>query len=491
MKKVLALFLTLAMLLSVLTVPALADERAITVIYNGKKLEFDVPPMLINDRTMVPMRAIFEALQSTVYWNDYNETVVGVSKYGDKITIPINSKTVSINGVAYDIDSPAMIVDGRTLIPLRFVSEALECDVEWDDATQTVNITKGSAQTEIMYIDTASYSTLGTWSDVGSHIIRAKIDGVPAESPRDDAVAYFTASTTGTYKVWAKAIDYAENQQGTRFFNIDINGNRLEKTFGQHGIQGFVWEDGGTVELTNDQVNELRVCDSAGFFGRLKGIIITNDLEFVPDGEYEDYQQYALSNLKAGSQIPANFPEWANAEFNDEQIETIENDTFKINFYKGTVARGEVVQNEIFLKSNEEWVKVKDRTEDLGVLALRAKETVVATNVPPHFSVNDVPFEAVATTFDTFEGELNVSSVKEYYKTGKAEWLIPTSLTKVNDNTVKLGVSSENVEGTMTFTFDDLVDDPKVTFDAKFKNDGHIPSLILAEMILMIHPLKR
>ena len=61
-KKVLALFLSMVMLVSVLTVPALADEREITVIYNGENLEFDVPPMLINSRTMVPMRAIFEAL---------------------------------------------------------------------------------------------------------------------------------------------------------------------------------------------------------------------------------------------------------------------------------------------------------------------------------------------------------------------------------------------------------------------------------------------
>ncbi|MBR4031082.1 MAG: copper amine oxidase N-terminal domain-containing protein, partial [Clostridia bacterium] len=471
-KKVLALFLSMVMLVSVLTVPALADEREITVIYNGENLEFDVPPMLINSRTMVPMRAIFEALGATVYWNDYNETVVGVSSHGDRVVIPIGSTTASINDLPYEIDSPATLVNDRTLVPLRFVSEALECDVEWDDATYTVNIVSGNEGNEMLYFDNTSYSTLGTWTDVGSHIIRAKIDGIPAESPRDDAVANFSVGTTGTYKLWAKAIDYANDQQGSRFFNIDVNGKRLDKTFGQHGKDEFHWEDGGTIELTRGEVNEIRICDTAGFFGRLQGLIITNDLEFVPEGGYEDYQQYVLANLKAGSQIPASFPEWANQKVSEVPAETIENDTYKINFYKGTTARGDVVQNEIFIKRDGEWTLVKDRSEDLGILALHADDSIVATDIPPRFSVDSLPFEAFNMTFDTFEGQHTATSIKQYYKTGKPEWLIPKSITKVDDKTVKLEVSSEKVEGTMTFILDDLADDPKVTFNAKLKNDG-------------------
>ena len=472
MKKILALVLSFAMLFSVLSVPALADEKEITVIYNGEELEFDVPPMLINSRTMVPMRAIFEALQATVYWSEFNETVVAVSTYGDRITIPIGSTTVSINDLPYDIDSPAVLVNDRTLVPLRFVSEALDCKVEWDDATYTVNISSENNGTQLIYIDNTSYSTLGTWTDVGSHIIRAKIDSVPAESPRDDAVASFRVGETGTYKLWAKAIDYATNQQGTRFFNIDINGNRLEKTFGQHGMDDFQWEDGGTIELTKGEVNELRVCDTAGFFGRLKGIIITNDLEFVPTGEYADYEEYVLANLKAGSQIPSNFPEWANQNVSDTPVETIENDSYKINFYTGATQKGNVVQNEILIKRNGEWTVVKERSEDLGILALHANESKVNDDRPPTFSVNDVPFEAFTQKFDTFEGEYDATSIRQFYKTGKAEWLIPDSLKKIDDKTVELKVSSEKVEGTMTFTFDDLVEDPKVTFNAKLKNDG-------------------
>lgn len=471
-KKVLALFLSMVMLVSVLTLPALADEREVTVIYNGEKMEFDVPPMLINSRTMVPMRAIFEALQATVYWNDYNETVVAVSTYGDRIAIPIGSTTVSINDLPYEIDSPAVLVNDRTLVPLRFVSEALDCGVEWDDATYTVNITSANNGTELIYIDNTSYSTLGTWTDVGSHIIRAKIDGIPAESPRDDAVASFRVGSTGTYKMWVKAIDYATNQQGSRFFNIDINGTRVEKTFGQHGMDDFQWEDGGEIQFEKGVVNELRVCDTAGFFGRLKGIIITNDLEFVPTGEYADYEEYVLANLKAGSQIPYNYPEWANQQVSEIPVETIENDTYKINFYTGTTARGNIVQNEIFIKRDGNWAMVKDRSEDLGILALHANDSKVNTDRPSTFSVNDVPFEAFTMNFDTFEGEYDATSIRQYYKTGKAEWLIPNSLKKIDDKTIELKVSSEKVEGTMTFAFDDLTDDPKVTFNADLKNDG-------------------
>ena len=471
MKKVLALILSLIMLISVLTVPAFADEREITVMYNGEKLEFDVPPMLINDRTMVPMRAIFEALNANVYWSDYNETVTGVSTTGSKIVTSIGSKTATINDKAIEIDSPPVLINGRTLVPLRFISESFGCEVGWDDATYTVTI-KENVGNSMIVIDTTSYSTLGTWTDIGSHVLRARTDGSKPQGPEQDAVATFRVGSSGTYKVWVRAIDYAENQQGARYFNIKVNGNQLEKTFGQHGVQGFVWEDAGTIELQRGQMNELRVVDTAGFYARLNGIIITGDLDFVPSGDdFDKWKDYLLTDASDAAYTPPNFPQWANGVINETQVETIENDTFKINFYKGFAARGGVVQNEIFMKRNGAWTLVKDRTEDLGVLAMRAVDTEVATAAPSVFKITDVPLELFKTKFDSPNGEISTST-KLYYKSGKPEWLIPNSLVKVDEKTVKLGVSSENVDGTLTFSFDDLADDPKVTFEANMKTNG-------------------
>ena len=96
-------------------------------------------PIIENDRTMVPLRAVFEVLNCNVKWEESSKSAV--VEYGStKIIIPANSTTAYINGKANSLDVPAKIVNDRIMIPLRFVSEAIEKTVIWDDADKTVLI---------------------------------------------------------------------------------------------------------------------------------------------------------------------------------------------------------------------------------------------------------------------------------------------------------------------------------------------------------------
>jgi len=96
-------------------------------------------PIIENDRTMVPLRAVFEVLNCNVKWEESSKSAV--VEYGTtKIIIPANSTTAYINGKANSLDVPAKIVNDRIMIPLRFVSEAIEKTVIWDDADKTVLI---------------------------------------------------------------------------------------------------------------------------------------------------------------------------------------------------------------------------------------------------------------------------------------------------------------------------------------------------------------
>ncbi len=117
----------------------------ITVILNNTKLSFDQPPVMINDRTMVPIRAIFEAIGYTVNWNDATQTATAV-KGSDSITVQINNSVISYvtNGQAgtYTCDVAPQIVSDRTLVPTRAIAESAGCTVTWDESTQTVYITK-------------------------------------------------------------------------------------------------------------------------------------------------------------------------------------------------------------------------------------------------------------------------------------------------------------------------------------------------------------
>lgn len=146
MKKKLAVLLSLMILLTMCAIPAIAaDETAApTVILDGQTLSFDVPPMIENGRTLVPLRAIFEAMGATVSWDDATKTASAV-KGETTVVLPIGSLAPTINGEVYKLDVPAKIVDSRTLAPLRFVGEAFGGTVEWDGTTRTITITSGTA----------------------------------------------------------------------------------------------------------------------------------------------------------------------------------------------------------------------------------------------------------------------------------------------------------------------------------------------------------
>ena len=114
-------------------------EKDIKVKLDGNILSFDVPPQIINDRTMVPLRAIFEALGASVEWNQETKTVTS-TKGDTTIKLTIDSNTMYVNDNAVTLDSPACVVNDRTLVPVRAISEAYKTKVDWNGDTRTVTI---------------------------------------------------------------------------------------------------------------------------------------------------------------------------------------------------------------------------------------------------------------------------------------------------------------------------------------------------------------
>ncbi len=123
------------------------QQDQVSVVVNGQYVNFDVPPQIINGRTMVPVRAIFEALGATVTWNPETRRVSAEKldelTQGILVAIFEIGSDVMINsyGEMYDlIEAPAIIIDGRTLVPARAAAEAFNCQVAWDASTRTVYI---------------------------------------------------------------------------------------------------------------------------------------------------------------------------------------------------------------------------------------------------------------------------------------------------------------------------------------------------------------
>ena len=147
MKKIISIILALTAVMSGCT--TLAEEK-IKVTLDGQAMDFDVAPIIQNDRVLVPMRAIFEELHCSVDYTDIDGRQIITAKLNENnsIGLVIGSDEMQIHNQKIKLDTAPIIVNDRTLVPLRAVSEAFDYDVNWDEDTKTVTISKEIPKTE-------------------------------------------------------------------------------------------------------------------------------------------------------------------------------------------------------------------------------------------------------------------------------------------------------------------------------------------------------
>jgi hypothetical protein len=138
-KKITFLIVTLFIFLFGIPAIGMADET-VNIVLNGNILKTDVSPQVVNGRTLVPVRVISEALGMNVDWNNGSQTVM-INKDQTHIQLMINNSRALVNDKMVTLDQPPIVIDGRTLVPLRFISENLGINVGWEPLSQTVLIT--------------------------------------------------------------------------------------------------------------------------------------------------------------------------------------------------------------------------------------------------------------------------------------------------------------------------------------------------------------
>ncbi len=143
LKKVAAELIASLMLFA--SVNAFAADN-ISVVLNGETVVFDnAQPIIYEDRTLIPVRAVFEKAKCEVIWDESNKTAI-ISNDEKIVSITVNQKKIQVYNINSDsqddisIDVPAMIIDGSIMIPLRAVSEAFNARVDWQSTTKTANI---------------------------------------------------------------------------------------------------------------------------------------------------------------------------------------------------------------------------------------------------------------------------------------------------------------------------------------------------------------
>lgn len=234
MKKTLKLFsfLLVFLLISVFAFTVSANDD-ITVVVDGVKLNFDVPPTVVSGRTLVPVRSIFEALGATIEWDADTSTATAV-KGETTVKITVGESQMYVNGSAKELDAGARIIQGRTLIPLRAVSEAFDCKVIWESSINTAIILSDGDNYTVLY-------------DIDGNVGTFKNDEVEAQL------------TVGWYREPSKLLYTADGQ--TRVFPISKVAAQL--TVGWYENRSDVFfplyaPDGRVIEKTRGEIEEYK-----------------------------------------------------------------------------------------------------------------------------------------------------------------------------------------------------------------------------------------
>lgn len=174
-------------------------NRDIAIVVNGIKLTPDSSPYLENNRTFVPIRFIADALNVTIDWD--SSTSTAIIKDGTKtIELPVGSKTAYVNGIIHSVDAPIKLYNGRVFIPIRFVSEILNCTVAWDQEKYAVNIItdpNSSYSSEDLY-----------WL---SRIVSSEASGEPHEGKLAVANVIINRKESNEYPATIKGVIFDKN----------------------------------------------------------------------------------------------------------------------------------------------------------------------------------------------------------------------------------------------------------------------------------------
>ncbi len=120
-------------------------QSQIQVIIDGSKVAFKPDPTQEKGTTLVPMRPLFVALGASISWNEKTQTIIA-KKDNTVISLKVGSAQAVVNNKSVKLDVPAKVVNGSTMVPLRFVGESLGAVIKWDASARTIQITSAEQQ---------------------------------------------------------------------------------------------------------------------------------------------------------------------------------------------------------------------------------------------------------------------------------------------------------------------------------------------------------
>lgn len=293
-----------------IAVPALAHPP-ITVYVDRQEVVFaDQAPVIVDDRTLVPMRKIFEAMDADVTWDEPAQTITS-TRGSDVVTMTIGEKQVYKNGkVVYTMDVPAQIMQDRTMVPIRAVAVAFDANVAWDGIDYVIDITtdgtgNGNVSKQIHADDgtllatvSLTYNPLTANSAAADKINKSvydqlaqkaadmtkRLETAAAAAYTKDPASFQPYYYMGTYEAKGEGSDFASVVLEERTFL----GGMETKTLSADTYNMKNGNDAALTDIVTDSKKELETLMEKGF----AAIIHEN-----PDAFYSDAEDRLDKNL--------------------------------------------------------------------------------------------------------------------------------------------------------------------------------------------------
>jgi len=148
MKPAKLIILSLLTMVILMQLSSVFGESEITVTLNGKQLEFETTPYIKDGRVLVPLRKIAEAMGATVLWDDQTKAIQ-VFNNDTSIFMKIGDKEAFLNYNQVQLDVPSEITNDRTFVPLRFIGESMKAEVKWNAQNRNISITYNDTVSQI------------------------------------------------------------------------------------------------------------------------------------------------------------------------------------------------------------------------------------------------------------------------------------------------------------------------------------------------------
>lgn len=274
MKKKQILSGALAAFLSIMPLTDVFAASTPSIIVNSKMVKTDVPSILKNGVTLVPVKTIAKLPNTMITWDNATKTATVVNKTTHQIcTFKLNSKYVMIGNERKGIQVPVSIVNGRVLVPLRVISEASGAVVVWEQQKHTVYIAKPTNQTV---------------QDLASNDLSVRRKAAVSEAPEVDALTPLSSNRA----VYNNDVFYFPKGESDQYFYL--YGDVIEYHQMKNNINYKTWH--AKIGTLNDPIKIISNAEGLAFKGNV-GVVSEEGTRPQITGEYVYYNMKIMGGM--------------------------------------------------------------------------------------------------------------------------------------------------------------------------------------------------